>query len=247
MPKEGRRAYHRKLPEMVRIATDFLEERGLAAHDRRRETTSQSIGCSASELRLHLVQQIEDLPLIFSDSTVRRLMQPPNKGLQAAHRYQRLIDARVGRKDNTLSKEHPNSHYLRCRVKYALELSSMNSDEIEVFSADAKDKLRLGGPVVSRHIKVRSYSLIKDNQSIPDHDFPSAPGYKYIPDGYMNLRHEAQPGGLRRCRSLEALPVSQNKEKNATVSSSCCDDIVQPLVSRKEAQSAITVHCKNAA
>ena len=37
----------------------------------------------------------------------------------------------------------------------------MNSDEIEVFSADAKDKLRLGGPVVSRHIKVRSYSLIR--------------------------------------------------------------------------------------
>ena len=114
----------------------------------------------------------------------------------------------------------------------------MNNDEIEVFSVDAKDKLRLGGPVVSRHIKVSSYSLIRDNHSIPDHDFPSAPGYKYIPDEYMNLRHKAQEDRLRRCRSLEALPVSQNKDKNATSSSSCYDDMVHPLVSRKETQSA---------
>ena len=221
--KRGRPAYYERFPGMVRMATDFLEERGLAAHGRRRETTSQAIGCSANELRLHLVDQIEDLPLKFSNSTVRRLMQPPNKGRKAAQRYKGLIDARVGKKENTVAKEHVNSHYLKCRVKYALELSALNHDEIEVFSADAKDKLRLGGPVVSRHIKVRSYSLIRDDQSIPDHDFPSGSGYKYIPDGYMNLKGKSH-SGRRRCRSLENISVQPY-----TTATSSQDDCIGTL------------------
>ena len=47
------------------------------------------------------------------------------------------------------------------------------SDEIEILSADAKDELKLGAPVVSRHVKVKAYSLSNDDQQIPDHDFPA--------------------------------------------------------------------------
>ena len=202
-PKRGRPSYHDQFPRLVQVATDFLEERGLAAHNRRRETTTQAIGCSANDIRLHLVDQIEDLPLKFSASTVRRLMQPPNKARTAAKLYKHVIDARVGKKENSLTKEHPNSHYLKCRVKYAMELAALHSDEIEIFSADAKDKLKLGGPVVSRHVKVKAYSLIRDDQQIPDHDFPVGSGYKFIPDGYMNLKEKTGVFNRRRCRSLD--------------------------------------------
>ena len=56
------------------------------------------------------------------------------------------------------------------------KFAALHREEIEVISAGAKGKLKLGGPVVSRHVKVKSYNLTKDDQQILDNDFLVAPG-----------------------------------------------------------------------
>ena len=224
--KRGRKPYHDKYPEIVPAANAFLQERGLAAHERRRTETADAIGTSASDLRLHLINTIEDLPMSYSASSARRLMKPPHVGRKSSKLDKGLVNARIGKKTNTLAKKQKSTHYLRCRVKFALEMGALFTDEVQVVSADAKDKLRLGGPVVSRHIKVKDFSLLSDSQEIPDHDFPSGPGYKYTPDGYMFLRPK-KPCRRKRRNSWHSGDNKKGSIKEA-MSQGSFDDIDLP-------------------
>ena len=219
--KRGRPAYHEKFPEIVTVATNFLEERGLAAHERRREDTPEAIGASATDLRLHLIDKVEDLPFSYSISSTRRLMHPPHEGRNASKYYKGLVNAKLGKKTNSQTDEHICSHYLRSRVKYAMEFGTMFPKDVQVISADAKDKLKIGGPVVSRYIRVKNYSLLSDHLEIPDHDFPSGPGYKLTPDGYMFL----QPKQPKRKRRNSASDVSVKSTIQEASSRGAFDDM----------------------
>ena len=67
------------------------------------------------------------------------------------------------------------------------------SDEIETFSVDDMNKIKVGPNAVSRYHQISNFFLRDDSPDYPDHDFPH-PGYLIIPSEYMRLCHSPAEG-----------------------------------------------------
>ncbi|XP_038058591.1 uncharacterized protein LOC119729873 [Patiria miniata] len=116
-------------------------------------------------------------------------MMPPNKGINAASYYQGLIDARVPAKENSVRKISDNSHFYSARVRYALEMASMFSSQAIVYSADNKNKIKVGEQTlaVDRRLKISKFFPTQDAPNYSDHDFPT-PGHLIVPSGYLRMQ-----------------------------------------------------------
>lgn len=86
-------------------------------------------------------------------------MAPPNKTFKASERYKEFINARVPSLDNSARVTNDNSHFYSTRVKYAKEMASLHHDFVQIYSADNKNKLKVGDntPAVDRRIRINRY------------------------------------------------------------------------------------------
>lgn len=113
---------------------------------------------------------------------------PPNRSCNASKSYAGLIEARVPAKDNSARKGNDNSHFYSARVRYLMECASKHSHEVMIYSADNKNKVKVGDTTlaVDRRIKIRKIFPTNDKPVYYDHDFPT-PGYLLTPSGYLEL------------------------------------------------------------
>ena len=61
-----------------------------------RNDTGFSSGVTINQIRQHFLENVQGLREHISKSTVRRLLEAPNKSCNAAAKYKDHIDARVG-------------------------------------------------------------------------------------------------------------------------------------------------------
>lgn len=189
-PVMGRPLLLEEFPDVVPVATAFVESNGFRAHCRRREEIG-TCGTSIPAIKEHLIETvpglIERYPRL-SDSTIARMMKPPNKTRNSSKRYKGVIDARVPSKENSVRKVNENSHYYSARVKYAMEFASLVGEGALVYSADNKNKLKVGDkiPAVDRRLKPNTIFPAQDRPNLYDHDFPT-PGYLITPAGYLQM------------------------------------------------------------
>lgn len=86
--------------------------------------------------------------------------------------YKQIVKALVPRKQNTATKsEHIDLHYSRTEVAYMNEMFSQFGTA--TLSADNKNKISLGTPVVSQYHHISSFFLQDDTPNYFDHEFNS--------------------------------------------------------------------------
>ena len=171
LPRFGPKPLIKKYPQSVKVADDALTDNGYGAHRRRSETWS-SVGISANALRNEVANKVPEVAGI-STITICRMFVAPNKRHAASVRFKGVIDGKIGTKENDISKPNPDSHYCRMQVKYAMEMGACFDDEIQLWSADDKNKLMIGGgsPVVSRYVGFGTYFKKGDEYHTSDHNF----------------------------------------------------------------------------
>ena len=85
--RPGRPSTVLKLPEIIRIATEFLKQHSFVAEIRRSNTATGS-GVLLEELRRHLLEQVPGLKEHgISKDTVHHLLVVPRKGTIRSHRF----------------------------------------------------------------------------------------------------------------------------------------------------------------
>ena len=115
--RQGRPAKHVQYPEIVEEAQRFLELHGNAAHERRRNDVSTSLGVTLNDLRKHLLKSVPELQTKgLSRTTVHELLVPPRKRTTNAAGYKQLIQARVPHKRNDeLQATHADRHFAQLK------------------------------------------------------------------------------------------------------------------------------------
>lgn len=97
--------------DLVPVVHDYIQGRGFAAHERRRDTIG-TVGVSLREIQEHAMSEI---PALASEgislSTISRMFPAPNKSRSASKWYKGLIPARVAKKANTKAKGHADTHF----------------------------------------------------------------------------------------------------------------------------------------
>ena len=186
----GRPAVKDEFPSVVDVAREFIRSNGFKAHRRRQEEIG-TCGSSLDSIRDHLLQTVPGLALAhpkLSTRTVAHWMQAPNKSFNASKSYKGYIDARVPHKDNSSRKFNDNNHFYSARVRYTMELASQFGEYVRVFSADNKNKVKVGNHTlaVDRRIAINRFFPTDDRPVYFDHDFPT-PGYLLTPSGYLEL------------------------------------------------------------
>ena len=152
----------KKYPQIAKVADDALTkdaltDNGYGTHRRRSETWS-SVGISAYALRNEVTNKVPEVAGI-STTTICHMCVAMNKRHAASVRYKGIIDAKIGTKQNEISKPNPDLHYCRTQVKYAMEIGACFDDEIQLWSADDKNRLliREGSPAISRYTGFGTY------------------------------------------------------------------------------------------
>ena len=177
-----------KFPDIVNIAADFVKQHGFAAQNRRRSETGSSSGVSIQQIRENLLDKVPALREHgISLSTTRRLFHAPNKGNVASRRYKAFVDGRIGVKNNSYRKFHPDSHYLFARNKQCREFCTLFDSHSCILSMDDMAKIKVGAPAVSRYHQLRRMFSSSDMPNLTDHDFP-LPSYLLSVSGYMFLQ-----------------------------------------------------------
>ncbi|XP_071478062.1 uncharacterized protein [Diadema antillarum] len=194
--RPGRIALHKEFPAVIEASASFIESNGFKAH-RRRQNEIGTCGTSVPQLRNHLLATIPGLKEAHPKlcrRTIARMMQPPNKGTRSAASYKGLIQARVPRKDNSARKPNDNSHFCSTRVRYTLEMAAKLGQRALLYSADNKNKVRVGDETlaVDRRIEINRLFPTTDCPVYNDHDFPN-PGYLITPAGYLELEPHQVP------------------------------------------------------
>mgnify|MGYP001793184200 CR=1 FL=1 len=99
-------------------------------------------------------------------------------------------------------------------------MAAMLSDEMEAYSVDDMNKLRVGQLAVSRYHQISNFFLTDASPNYPDHDFPH-PGYLLIPCGYMNLK-------------LKQVPETSEDGPEELLTEASLNDYSNPLQNSKE-------------
>lgn len=206
--KIGRTPLNIKYPQIVNLATNFIQLHGFAAQQRRRTEVGNSAGVSLEQIRRHILSKIPELKSV-SRYTVHRLMIPPRSSTIASKYYKGLIKAHVAKKQNKEDSNNPDFHFCASQVATANEIFQFHEKETIRISADDKNKINVGTPAVSRYFQIRSFYKSDDDPILPDHDFPYAES-KLIPSGYLIMKSKQKESG--RCRSLS--PVKNLKSSN---------------------------------
>ena len=210
--RPGRPALHEQHPQVVPVAREFIDGNGFRAHRRRRNEIG-TCGTSVPQLRDHLLATLPDMKEDHPNlcrRTVARMMHAPNKGVRAAAAYKELIPARVPKKENSVRKSNENSHFCSSRVRYILEMAAKLGERAMVFSADNKNKIRVGDVTlaVDRRITINRLYPIDDSPNYNDHDFP-LPGYLLTPAGYLEMTPRPIPVMTRDDLGRERLEIPQ--------------------------------------
>ena len=143
---------------------------------------------------------IKEIPSLrkhgISETSIRYLFNPVNKGTFTAARYKRedVIDATVPCKDNSPRKENLDTRYLLSRIKLRRQMAAYFPVEIAIVSADSMNRIHYGTLAVSRYHQVRKIFMNSDKPKYLDHDFPLP--YKTIPDGIMILSNNKDDDNL---------------------------------------------------
>ena len=143
---------------------------------------------------------IKEIPSLrkhgISETSIRYLFNPVNKGTFTAARYKRqdVIDATVPCKDNSPRKGNLDTRYLLSRIKLRREMAAYFPVEIAIVSADSMNRIHYGTLAVSRYHQVRKIFMNSDKPKYLDHDFPLP--YKTIPDGIMILSNNKDDDNL---------------------------------------------------
>ena len=183
----GRPSIRSRFPEITTVVKEFISQHSAAAHNRRREDTAYYHGVHIEQIRRHVLSRIPEIQRI-SQSTIRRLLLPPQKNRKAAKRYGGLVAAKIPPKKNDLMlSEHKDFHFTCAQVNYVSELSEMLVDETVALSADNKNKLNVGTLALSRYFNIGKFFMTDDQPNYPDHDFPYN-GAKLIPAGNLLLK-----------------------------------------------------------
>nr|XP_054755523.1 uncharacterized protein LOC129261486 [Lytechinus pictus] len=192
----GRPAVRTEFPGVVEAASQFVQSNGFKAH-RRRQQEIGVCGSTLRDIRDHLQSTVPGLKGEHPNLNVRTIahwMHPPNKAHKAAEKYTGLIQARIPAKDNSARKPNDNSHFYAARVRYSLEMASKFSEFVQVYSADNKNKIRIGDCTlaVDRRIRINRFFPVNDAPRYMDHDFPT-PGYLLTPSGYLEMEPSLAP------------------------------------------------------
>ena len=117
----------------------------------------------------------------ISTDTVHRLTYPPRKNSIQAHRFKKLIAARVPGKRNQYREGNKNQYFMFARVAYREEFVCKFKHGAVFFSSDDMNELHMGpSTAVSRYHQISQFFMANDSPNTGDHDFPN-PGYLLIP------------------------------------------------------------------
>ena len=143
---------------------------------------------SLRDIQSHLLKVIPGLSERgISRDAIHTLMVPPKLNGSRAHRYKKLIDAKVSGKRNDYREDSLNQHFLFARIKYREEFVAKFREEAEFYSADDMNKIRMGpSTAVSQYHQQRRFFIGEDTPNLNDHDFPN-PGYLINCSGYLKL------------------------------------------------------------
>ena len=222
----GQPSLVQRFPNILDVTTEFIKQHSFSAQHRRRTDTCFSSGITISQICEHLIQNIPGLKEHgISNSTVRRLFEPPNEGRNASVRYKACVKARVGIKNNTYREYHEDAHYLFARNKLRRELATLFESQILIISTDDMAKLKVGAPAVSSYHQLKRIYASIDAPNLPDHDFPT-PGYLLNSSGNMFLEgKEPELDATMKqfnsvgCKEIESEPIAETK----------CDNILDAL------------------
>ncbi|CAH1785112.1 unnamed protein product, partial [Owenia fusiformis] len=203
----GRQPLHKKYPNIVDGAVNYMMLHGFAAQQRRRTDVATSVGVTTKDLRKHLIETIPDLTTI-STSTVSRLMMPTNLNFKSAKYYKGVIRAKVPAKNNSLKKDHPDLQFIRSQIATANEIATQYQHNVHLFSCDDKNKVAVGTLAVSRYHQIKKFFLEGDEPNYQDHDFPF-PNAKIIPSGYLLL--DNSKNCKQRSRSCERVNMKNRQ------------------------------------
>ena len=119
--------------------------------------------------------------------TLYSLLLLPNKNQKASKCYKSLVDAkRPPKRNDLISKTHPDFHYTAAQVNFVWELVEMFSNGTIAVSADEKNKVNVGTLDVSTHLSINNIFATDDWQPTV-HNFPYA-NRKLVPPRYLLLK-----------------------------------------------------------
>lgn len=104
-------------------------------------------------------------------------------------RHVKTVPVKLIRPQNTLRKDHPDTHFAAATVKYLKNLATLFGDKtVCVISQDDKARVPLGIVAATK----QSAILMKMDYRVqlPDHDFAVASKHKLIPSVYAALKIE---------------------------------------------------------
>ncbi len=197
--RKGRKPLYLRYPEIVPELNKYVQEHGVAAHERRREETTMSCGLSIPEIRQHLFRTVPGLradQVKLSKSAIHHLFTPPRRNSSSASKYKGLISSKIAPNRNDLTVEHPDQHFASAQCRYVTEMSALFPSEVILMSCDDKNKLTMGLPAVHRLNRIGKFYPLGDAPNYSDHTFPKGKKAKLTPCGYMLMRK-----GLSRSRS----------------------------------------------
>ena len=124
--KFGRKAIHKRFPDIIQVTTEFLKQHSFAAGAKRRSSTATGTGVSLDEIREHHFAKRPGVQeYAISNDTIHRLFVPPRQATSAAKYYKSLIDAKVPGKSNRYRENHPDQHFLFSRIGMRDELGQL--------------------------------------------------------------------------------------------------------------------------
>eukprot|EP01063_Lacrimia_lanifica_P005231 TRINITY_DN13006_c0_g1_i1.p1 TRINITY_DN13006_c0_g1~~TRINITY_DN13006_c0_g1_i1.p1 ORF type:complete len:550 (-),score=79.09 TRINITY_DN13006_c0_g1_i1:6-1655(-) len=166
------RALATRYPQLLEVVRSLLQASEQAASEKRRYERGD-IGVTHRELMDHLRAK----GMNISESSARRLFEPPNSWHAAARFYQSHFAVRLKGTVDTGRPNRAESHHCCAQVRLLIELSVDCPGEFCVVSLDPKAQVGLGVLAVAKHHQGK---LSVSQRIIPNHHFAAPCSVKPI-------------------------------------------------------------------